>query len=308
MKKQKIAVAIAGGGDKTYVFSGIMFYLKQKYDIVEISTVSGSGYTVPFAINKDSLNSAANTFQKFNLLNFAKQIPSDQVLEKRGLFELDPKIYDYIEALSGVKKGASFKPKFSPYAVNIANDSYEVVNMTDYRFGLAVACSINVPFLFAPIKVNNMELVDGGLAGNVNLSIFSKYKNIPRIVLMHTSPMPSVAYRTIIEGLKYLNVNIVSAISDLNKLIKNEKKLAMHSYRAAKINLTADTPANFIFNLHNINEGLILNEAKKKRLMVEGYMMADHIHSKMDYFIQSGLWRKLENENVIDLNFKEFKL
>lgn len=306
-QKQKIAVAVAGGGDKTYVFAGILHYLQQKYDIVEISTISGSSYTVPLALSRGTLNSVAASFQKLNILDFAKILKPEEVLEKRGVMEIDPRFFRYIESLTGIKNGRTSTPKFTPYAVDISNpEGYRTVDTSRMPFGVGVAASIALPFLFAPIRHGNLELVDGGIGGNVNLGIFKKYAKIPKVVLMHTSDQGPAMIKTLLAGIRYMKVPF-STVTSLHKLIKNEPKLFDACKRAPNINLT-NYNANFIFNLHNVSEGLLLSESAKKKLLVEGYMMADHIYSTMDYFIRTGLWKKLENENVIDLNFDKFRI
>lgn len=302
MKKQKIAISVTGGGDKTFVFAGILYFLKDKYDIVEINLVSGSSYSVPLTYNQSSLSAANNAISKFNLLSFAKIIPNDEVLKRRGLLEFTPDIYQAIESVCKLKKGNQGNPVFNPIAVDL--NKRQTVELKNIRYGIAASASFTFPLLFAPLKYKDMLLVDGGIGGNVNLNVLSKHKSIPTIAFEFDSgdieDVALSAVKTIRYGLKKLPIK-KSSLLDLIKLSKHDKYLIKLMKGA---NSKSRGNSNFIFTLTNASsQGLMLPNSEKQKIFMNGYTLGEHIYTKLDYYISTGVWKKVFNLNtIIDFN------
>jgi len=298
MNKQKIAVSVTGGGDKTFIFAGILYFLKDKYDIVEINLVSGSSYSVPLTFNQSSLSAASNAITKFNLLSFAKALPKDQILERRGLLEFDPEMYSNIESVCKLKKGTQNDTIFNPIAVDL--NKRTTVQLKNIRYGIAAAASFTFPLLFAPLKYKNMLLVDGGIGGNVNLDALSKHKSIPTIAFEFdpggVEDVSVSALKTLKYGLKRLPIK-KSALIDLIRLGRNDKYL-MKLMKGATSKSRGNS--NFIFTLTNTgSQGLMLPNAEKQKIFMNGYTLGEHIYTKLDYYISTGVWKKVYNLNTI---------
>jgi len=298
MKKQKIAVSVTGGGDKTFIFAGILYFLKDKYDIVEISLVSGSSYSVPLTYNQSSLSAANNAISKFNLLSFAKAIPRDEILDRRGLLEFDPEIYQALETVCKLKKGNQGDTVFNPIAVDL--NKRKTIELKNIRYGIAAAASFTFPLLFAPLQYKNMLLVDGGIGGNVNLDVLSKHKSIPTIAFEFDSGdvenITLSATKTIRYGLKKLPIK-KSSLIDLIKLSKHDKYLVKLMKGA---NSKSRGNSNFIFTLTDTeSQGLMLPNSEKQKIFMSGYTLGEHIYTKLDYYISTGVWKKVSNLNTI---------
>lgn len=298
MKKQKIAISVTGGGDKTFIFAGIIYFLKDKYDIVEINLVSGSSYSVPLTFNQSSLSAASNAITKFNILSFAKVLPKDQIAERRGLMEFSEELYSNLEAVCKLKKGSDGDTIFNPIAVDL--NKRTTVQLKNLRYGIAAAASFTFPLLFAPLKYKNMLLVDGGIGGNVNLDVLSKHKSIPTIAFEFDpgsdGDIAVAALKTLKYGFKKLPIQ-KSALLDLMKLARTDKYL-MKLMKGA--NSKSRGSSNFIFTLTNTGtQGLMLPNSEKQKIFMNGYTLGEHIYTKLDYYISTGVWKKVSNLNTI---------
>lgn len=293
-KKKKIVVALSGGGDRTYYYAGIIYGLKQKYDIVEISTVSGASYTVPLTINASNFSQALSMSTKFNPLDFVVETPNDKIMERKGLYSLNDRFYKYLKALIPAKTGAEHTPKLSPMASYISNQYPESINLRNIPLTTAIAASISLPFLFTPIKFKGRELFDGALAGTVNTDIFKKYPKLPSIILK--SEKDEVAMiTTVMKGIKYLKSSPmklfqIKKLADNNEVIK---KIISHIAR------TTDTHGNFSINCDSVaSYGLLLSDATKRKLFTLGYKKSFEIYPQLDYYITTGRYKQLINHPI----------
>jgi predicted acylesterase/phospholipase RssA len=298
---QKIAISVGGGGDKTFFFAGVIYYLKKKFDIVEIFTVSGSSYSIPLTYDASTIGQATSNISKFDLLSYMQKVPRDQILERRGLVEFDKDIFGNLEVITKIKRGSAHKPIISPIAVDINNK--RTVRLNNIRFGVAAAGSFSFPLFIAPLNYHNLSLLDGGLTGNVNLMYLEKYKNIPTVALeldfSNFDQSVSGLYDSMKLGMKRLDMNATS-FYDLYKLIKHDKFIMKlikgFSYRSRGT-------SNFMFTLTGLSSGLILNTRSKVDLFMKGYLAGEHVYTKMDYYISSGVWKQVQNLNsIININ------
>jgi len=302
-KKQSLVISLSGGGDRTFVLAGIIHFLKSKYDIKLIVTISGSSYTVPIALTAESISSALSRINRFDILNFAKEVPKDQILEKRGLFDIDESMYSYIESLTGVKKGASNYPIILPTAVDLAQEDLPVKFLGNMRFGMAVRASMAFPYLITPLKYRNHLFIDGGLKGDYQTEPLFKFKNTPKVVLNLAEKIDTGAlFDSIRYAMKQLKLPITK-INDLRFLYKNDpllKKVVKHIPRHFK------KKANFIFNIHGLGKyNLILPSSQRQRLFLKGYFLGELIHAKIQYSLDYGTWKQYSSENVYDLDLKD---
>ena len=302
-KKQDIVISLSGGGDRTFVLAGIIHFLKNKYNIRLIVTISGSSYTVPIALTAESISSALSRINRFDILNFAKEIPHDQILEKQGLFEIDPSMYSYIQSLTGVKKGTQHTPILLPTAVDMSKEDLPVKYLGNMEFGKAVRASMAFPYLITPLKSGKSLYIDGGLKGDYQTKPLSKFKNVPKIVLNLAEKIdPGALLASIKYAMKQLKLPILK-LKDLKYLYDNDqllKKVTQFIPRHFKKN------ANFIFNIHGLSDyNLILPSNKRQKLFLKGYFLGELINAKIQYSLDYKTWTQYSNENVYDLNLKD---
>jgi len=302
-KKPEIVISLSGGGDRTFVLAGIIHYLKTKYNIKLIVTVSGSSYTVPIAMASESITASLSRINRFDLLSFAKLNSSDEIIKKRGLFDINPEMYRYIEVLTGVTKGISSNPIYLPTAVDISKEDIPVKYLGNMRFGMAVRASMAFPFLITPLYYRNSILVDGGLKGDYHTKPLGKYKNIPKVVL---NLADHIDYGSLLTSIKYvfkqLNVPIFR-LADLRKLYKEDEVLRKVSQHIPK-HFTKNV--NFIFNIHGLSKyNLLLPSTDKQKLFLKGYFLGEYISSKLDYALKFDTWKQYSSENEYNISLKD---
>ncbi len=104
--------------------------------------------------------------------------------KKSGVIQGD-KIYQFISQLSQGKKIENCSIPFICNAVNIQNGKEVVFEQGD--LAQAIRCSISIPGVFEPVRIDDQILVDGGVLSNLATHI-AQTKKTKKIVAIDTAP------------------------------------------------------------------------------------------------------------------------
>lgn len=164
---KKIGLALGSGGPRGLAHIGVMKVLLQngiKPDIITGSSIGaliGGAYAVSGSIEEVERLALSSDMKTVLSVLFDPTLRLGLVKGQKIMRFLKEKIGDpYIESL---------KPSFYPVATNLLTG--EAVVFEKGSFAESVRASISIPFLFQPIKKENMLLVDGGLSQSVPVKI-----------------------------------------------------------------------------------------------------------------------------------------
>jgi len=163
----KIGLALGSGGPRGLAHIGVMKVLLKngiKPDLITGSSIGaliGGAYAVFGSI--DEVEHLALSSDMKTVLS----VLFDPTL-RLGLVK-GQKIIKFFKEKIGNPDIESLSPKFYPVATNLLTG--EAVVFDKGSFAETVRASISIPFMFQPIKKDDMLLVDGGLSQNVPAKI-----------------------------------------------------------------------------------------------------------------------------------------
>jgi NTE family protein len=154
----KISLVLSGGGARGYVHIGVIKELKKHgFEIVSIAGTS-MGALIGALEACGKLEIYENWVKNLDVLDLIKFL--NNPFSKNGWLNSD-KIFNKIKELVGDYKIEDLPIKFTAVATDL-NKQKEVWFQKGSLWD-AVKASASIPGIFAPVKIGNMELVDGGV-------------------------------------------------------------------------------------------------------------------------------------------------
>lgn len=186
-KKQKIGLALGGGGPRGLAHIGVIKELEKHQIPIDFIAGTSIGAEIGgiYALCKNSRrieSFATGTSWKELFEVFAK--PS---LFSGGLIDTAG-IEKFLEEEFGRARFSDLKLPFRAVAVNINTGNREVLKRGDLIN--AIIASLSLPLIFKPAKIEGKTLVDGGLADPVPVDVVKKMgaDKIIAVNLLHFNP------------------------------------------------------------------------------------------------------------------------
>lgn len=274
ISKKKIGLVLGGGAAWGLSHIGVLKRLEEeniKPDIIvgcSIGSIIGSLYSV--GIPLDYIEKLVINFNYLLLLDFTKK---DELGILRG-----EKIFELMKLLTNNKK---FKDCNLKFAVNVADfyTSKEKIIETG-NIAEAVRASLSIPWIFTPMKIDNILYVDGGVADP--LPTEAAYKLGAEYVIsvgfseLIKDEIPDIPIPKNIMPGKYFMKNI-SKNEFLNKIFRNLKK----TYSSSEI---SDIPNMYLMMENIINIFLVFGLNKNS------YRSDFHVVPKVKDFNKSNFF------------------
>jgi len=183
-RRPKVALVLGGGGAKGAATIGVLKYIEKAdvpVDLVvgtSIGSVIGGLYSVGYSADQIDSIFRAQKWSDYVLSNWNLLSPST-------IFHWSPNLNDndVLGLVSGEKvvttldelleyRDCSFDELPIPFrcmAVNV--DDFSEVCLDSGNVAKCIRASMSFPFVFSSVKMNNMELVDGGMLNNLPVDV-----------------------------------------------------------------------------------------------------------------------------------------
>ncbi len=166
----KIGLALGAGGARGLIHIGILKVLIENK--IPINFIAGSSigaliggfYCAGFSIDKIEEIAIDTDWKDLFSLFFDPDF-------KSGLISGE-KIKNFLEYYLGDKKIENCLIPFRAIATDLSSGDYYVIDKG--KLSTAIRASISIPFIFAPVKINNKMLVDGGISLPVPVDVVRK--------------------------------------------------------------------------------------------------------------------------------------
>lgn len=187
-----IGYALSGGFLKGFAHLGVIQALTE-HDIHPdiISGISAGAVVAAFIADGREPYEIMEFFSNRRFKEF-----THLVMPKRGLFEMDDFLQFLREHLT-VKKIEELKIPLVITATDL--DNAKSVQFTRGNLAERIAASCCLPVLFAPIYLNGVHYVDGGIFGNIPISPIRD--KCDKIVAINVSPLKPEKYKLNILGI-----------------------------------------------------------------------------------------------------------
>jgi NTE family protein len=190
-KKYKCGLVLSGGGTRGFAHLGVIEALHESgiYPDV-ISGPSAGAIAGAFLAAGKKPGETAELFKQGSFFQYTKlQIPRDGLMKLDGLKEL---IGKEIQA-----KNIEDLPV--PFYVTVSNlNTGEVEYRNSGPLGETVLASSSIPILFAPVKMDGHQFVDGGLLDNIPIEPIKL--DCEKIIVCNISPInPKESFKNLIH-------------------------------------------------------------------------------------------------------------
>lgn len=188
--KKKVALVLSTGGARGLAHIGVIEEL-EKFGY-EISSITGSsiGALVGAAYVTGKLKEFKEIAYNMTLMTLLKYI--DISFSSKGLIKGD-NIMKLISQIIPETNIEDLPIPFTAIATNILNDQEVIFNKGSLYD--AIRASISLPFIFTPVKYNNMLLMDGGILNPLPLSHIRPNKDELVIAVVSCAPKTTNSFQ-----------------------------------------------------------------------------------------------------------------
>ena len=182
----KIGFALSGGFIKGFAHLGVMQALKE-HDIHPdiISGVSAGALAGAFYADGNEPYRVLDYFAGHKFQDLTKL-----VIPKQGLFDL----CEFIDFLKTNLKAKNIEDLKTPLIITATDlDHGKSVHFRKGELAIRVAASCCMPVMFAPVKIDNVHYVDGGIFMNLPVSTLSR--DCRKTVAINVSPLVASEYK-----------------------------------------------------------------------------------------------------------------
>lgn len=160
---KKIGIALGGGAAKGFAHIGVLKVLEQTGIVPDIVVGTSMGSTIGglYASGMAPATIEQHAY-KFKLMNIV-DINAFRIL-KQGMIA-GKKFINFIDKLTGKARIENFPKQYACVTCDISTGNQYIIKTG--KFSVATRCSSSMPGFFAPYKMGDMLLVDGGVVNNV---------------------------------------------------------------------------------------------------------------------------------------------
>lgn len=185
-KQNQIGFALSGGFIKGFAHLGAMQALKE-HDIQPdiISGVSAGALAGAFYADGNEPYRVLDYFSGHKFQNLAKL-----VIPKQGLFDL----CEFIDFLKTNLKAKNIEDLKIPLIITATDfDHGRSVHFRKGELATRIAASCCMPVMFAPVRIDHIHYVDGGLF--MNLPVSTLRRECEKVVAINVSPLIASEYK-----------------------------------------------------------------------------------------------------------------
>lgn len=159
-KKYEFGIALGGGGARGFAHLGVLKALKEKgIEPGVIAGTSAGALAGVFIADGKSPDEAMKLMKENGITDYAKV-----VMPVNGLLSLD-NLEDILDEKIEAEKFEDLKIPMFATVSNLNSGKAEYINKG--KLIPAIKASASIPVLFAPVKINDVPYVDGGLLDNL---------------------------------------------------------------------------------------------------------------------------------------------
>jgi len=210
-KRYPIGYVLSGGFIKGFAHLGAIQALRE-HDIKPniLSGVSAGAVAAAFIADG---NEPYRVLDYFNDLHFTDL--TKLVVPRRGFFDLS----DFIDFLKNNLKTTKLEDLPIPLIITATDlDNGRSVHFTRGNLAERIAASCCMPVLFAPLRINGIHYVDGGLF--CNLPVFTLRDICDKVVAINVSPLSIEKYKLNMVGITLRSYHLMFSSNCLSE-IKN---------------------------------------------------------------------------------------
>lgn len=199
-KSRNIGFALSGGFIKGFAHLGVMQSLKE-HDINPeiISGVSAGALTGAFCADGNEPYKVLDYFSGQTFLNLTKFI-----IPKRGLFDL----CDFIDFLKSNLKAKRIEDLKTPLVITATDlDHGKSVHFRKGELAERIAASCCMPVMFAPVIIDHIHYIDGGIF--MNLPVSPLRRECEKVVAINVSPLVTNEYKKNIVSIAMRSYNFM---------------------------------------------------------------------------------------------------
>lgn len=204
--KYKVGYALSGGFIKGFAHLGVMQALLEhdiKPDI--ISGVSAGALAGAFYADGNEPYEVLKYFAGHKFQDLTKL-----VIPKLGLFDLS----EFIEFLKSNIKAKNIEDLKIPFIITATDlDNGKSIHFTKGSLAERIAASCCMPVMFAPVKIDDVFYVDGGLF--MNLPVSTLRKECEKVVAINVSPLVTEEYKKNIVSIAMRSYHFVFCANSL---------------------------------------------------------------------------------------------
>lgn len=243
-KKYEIGYALSGGFIKGFAHLGVMQALLEhdiKPDI--ISGVSAGALAGVFYADGNEPYKVLDFFSGHTFRDLTKFI-----IPRMGLFDLR----DFIDFIKSNLKAKNIEDLQIPFMITATDlDKGKSVVFTEGELAIRIAASCCMPVMFAPVLIDEIHYVDGGLF--MNLPVSTLRNQCEKVVAINVSPLIAKEYKKNILSIALRSYNFMFQANTIperkkadlliepynlddynNRELDKAKEIFIHGYDTAK--------------------------------------------------------------------------
>lgn len=244
--------ALSGGFIKGFAHLGVMQALLEhdiKPDI--ISGVSAGALAGAFCADGNEPHRVLDFFSGHKFQDLTKL-----VIPKLGLFELG----EFVEFLKSNLKAKNIEDLKIPFIVTATDlDHGKSVLFTKGSLAERIAASCSMPVMFAPVKIDGVYYVDGGLF--MNLPVSTIRKKCEKVIGINVSPLLAEEYKKNIVSIAMRSYHFIFCANTLPQ--RENCDLLIEPYNLHGYSNRELEKADEIFEQGYITANEILNHLKE---------------------------------------------
>lgn len=244
-----VGYALSGGFIKGFAHLGVMQALLE-HDVHPqvISAVSAGAVSAAFVADGNEPYQVLDFFKDMRFKDLTRL-----VVPKRGLFELT----DFTEFLRENIKAKKIQELKIPVIINATDlDSGKSVSFTRGNLAERIAASCCLPILFAPVCINGIHYVDGGIFSNLPVSTIRS--SCDKVVAINVSPLAPEGYKLNIVGIAMRAYHLMFSSNSIHE--KDNADLFIEPYNLTGYNNRELEKAEAIFNQGYRTTNTLLNK------------------------------------------------
>lgn len=200
INQKQIGFALSGGFIKGFAHLGVMQALKE-HDITPdiISGVSAGALAGAFCADGNEPYRVLDFFSGHKFQDLAKL-----VIPKQGLFDL----CEFIDFLKTNLKSKNIEDLKTPLIITATDlDHGKSVHFRKGEIAPRIAASCCMPVMFAPVCIDNIHYVDGGIF--MNLPVSTLRRECLKVVAINVSPLVASEYKMNIVNIAMRSYNFM---------------------------------------------------------------------------------------------------
>jgi NTE family protein len=232
-----VGYALSGGFIKGFAHLGVMQALLEHNIRPDIfSAVSAGAVSAAFVADGNEPYKVLDYFKDKRFKDLTRL-----VVPKRGLFEMT----DFTEFLRENIKAKKIQDLKIPLIINATDlDNGKSVSFTRGNLAERIAASCCLPILFAPVCINGIHYVDGGIFSNLPVSVI---RNVcDKVVAVNVSALAPEGYKLNIMGIAMRAYHLMFSSNSLHE--KDNADLFIEPYNLTGYSNRKLEKAEEIFN------------------------------------------------------------